>query len=461
MKRTLIVTALLATFGHAPASFATNWFELQNTEAPEAPDYRFWGFIQPQFVHNTGGPANGITGAAQARAYNGKTPVFNLVGPDLTSGDQAQIFRARPGLRGKMPGTEGNIDYFLLAELGNNALTVNGSDSKRYAVLTDATVTFNYIPGARVRVGLGRLPIGEEAMLGEPTLDYIAFTSVTDGLLNERFVTPYKASPLAPATGISMNGGAGGAAIAGSVGAFRDIGVEVFDWFNHEKWEYAYALMLSQADGVNFNTANNPGNHDVSGRLQASYVFGGSGPRRKDITAFVWHQDGNRYFNGANYDRMREGLGFKYVNDKLRVGSEYIKGSGMIYMGLNPAFNPVPGGFVPVQLMAVESYNKANGYYLDTGWKLTEKFEAELRFDTYDKMSNSAPDERKTNTWTIGGQYFYNNAFRFMFNYSRRTASVVNPGTAVGTAASTALLNAMNVLEATGNLWGVQMTYRY
>ncbi len=469
MKKKLIAAAVLA-ISHAPASMATNWYEVYQAEPVGAPAYTLWGFIQPQFVHNSGGAAYGLGGKPPATAYNGQVPVFNMVGPDLTGKDQGQLFRARPGLRGAL--SNDMVDYFLLAEVGNNGITENGFSNgvynRRRFVMSDATVTLNYIPGARIRLGLGRLPLGEEAMLGEPALDYTTFTGVTDGLLNERFLTPYTMAPgtMAPATGIAMNGKSSqGAALTGSVGAFRDTGVQVFDWFRQGKMEYAYALMVSQADGLNYDTSNNPGNHDVTGRLQASYVFGGSGPRRQDVTAFIWHQDGKRYFNGVNYDRMREGLGAKYWDGKLRLGGEYIQGSGMIYMGPNPAFNQVAGGFVPTQLMAMESSNKANGYYLDTGWKFAEKLEADLRYDSYDRLSNSAPDERKLKTWTVGGQYFYSKTMRFILNYAYRTASVVNPGSA-GTVSPTnpaaqALLNAADVLDVTGNVFSMQMTYMF
>lgn len=462
MKRKLLVAAVFTAFGHAPASFATNWYEVYQTEPVGAPAYTIWGFIQPQFVHNTGGAVSGLTGPAAP--LNGKVPVFNMVGPDLTSKDQGQFFRARPGVRGAL--ANDMIDYFLLAEVGNNAITkngfYNGAYNERSFVMSDATVTLNYIPGARIRLGLGRLPLGEEAMLGEPALDYTTFTNVTDGLLNERFLAPVAGKLPTTAGGVKFNptsagGAAGNAALVGSVGAFRDTGVQVFDWFRQGKMEYAYALMVSQADGVNFDTSNNPGNHDVTGRMQASYVFGGSGPRRQDLTAFIWHQEGKRYFSGVNYDRMREGLGLKYWDGKFRVGGEYIQGSGMIYMGPNPPFGaPVAS----TQLMAMESSNKANGYYLDTGWKFAEKFEADLRYDTYDKMTNSAFDERKLDTWTVGGQYFYSKAMRFILNYSYRTAKVANP---VGTSAAqqTALNNAMNILDATGNVFSVQMTYMF
>ncbi len=186
MKKTILATAVVAACAHAPASFATNWFQLQNNEQPGAAPYNFWGFIQPTYTHVDASPVNGITAPPGLVPYNGHVYLGNMVAPDLTHTDQLQMFRARPGVRGVIPGTDEKINYFALGELGNNGLT-----RERPAVFTDATATFNYIPGARVRVGLGRLPLGEEAMQGVQLMDYINFTNVTDQLLNERFVTPY------------------------------------------------------------------------------------------------------------------------------------------------------------------------------------------------------------------------------------------------------------------------------
>jgi hypothetical protein len=444
MKKTALAVAMLAAIGHAPASFATNWFQLQNTEAPGAPAVKFWGFIQPQYVNNAGGAVTGLKGAAAP--YNNQAPVFNTVGPDLAKTSQAQIFRARPGLRGAV--ADGKVNYFLLGELGNNGLTTT-----KQAVFTDASVTFN-TSVTRIRLGLGRLPIGEEAMLGEPALDYINFTNVTDGLLNERFVIGSKAAATAPST---LRPGTA----RGSVGAFRDTGIELFDWFKKDKMEYAYALMVSEGNGVGMLDNANGGNTDVTGRLQASYVFGGKGPKREDLTGFIWHQEGKRIFSGANYNRMREGVGFKYVQGPLRLGSEYIRATGMIFTGPNPPFSPV-GANVPVTQFGVESFNTADGYYFDAGWKFLEKFEADVRYDTYDRMKNSPTDERKYTTTTVGGQYFYSNAMRFSVNYEWRKLAVVNPGSFAATAAGqTALSNAQIIANSMGNRLSAQMTYTW
>ena len=444
--------------GVSPAAFASNWFQLQNSEAPGAPAYKFWGFIQPQFISNQGGAVNGIAAPAGLAAYNGQTPLFNEVAPDNKNQNQLQIFRARPGLRGVIPGTDEKINYFLLAELGNNGLT------RDRPVMTDATVSFNYIPGARIRAGLGRLPMGEEAMLGEPALDFINFTGVTNGLLNENFVIPYvnNTRTHSPAWGVPLQQ----SQVVGAVGAFRDVGVEVYDWFTLGQWEYSYALMASQGNGVSFDSAPNSGNNDVTGRLQASYIFAGKGPRREDVTVFAWHQSGGRAYGANTYSRVREGMGAKYVQGKLRLGGEYIRGQGMIYLGKNPPFNDLGGtAFEPVDLVAAASTNESNGYYLDMGWKLDSNWEADLRYDVYDRLSNSAYDERIFKTVTVGGQYFYSPALRFIMNYEFRTQiapDATTPGmTGTAAAQKTQLTDAGILANSLGNRLSLQLTYQF
>lgn len=458
MKNKILASALAIALVQSPVALASNWFELQNSEPSGAPAYKFWGFIQPQYVTNLGGEVNGIAAPAGLAAYNGKTTLLNKVGPDLNSRDQLQIFRARPGLRGVMPGTDEKINYFLLAELGNNGLT-----RERSPILSDASVSFNYIPGARIRAGLGRLPIGEEAMLGEPAMDYINFSGVTDGLLNERFVTSYTSTRAhAPVLGVQLKQ----SQIVNAAGAFRDVGIEAYDWFRHEQWEYAYALMVSQGNGVSFDNAANSGNHDVTGRLQASYIFGGAGPRREDVTVFAWRQSGDRAYAGSNYSRVREGMGAKYVQGSLRLSGEYIRGKGMIYVGKNPPFSDIGApAFEPIDQMAVESTNESSGYYLDMGWKISPKWEADVRYDLFDKMSNSAFDERIAKTWTIGGQYFYSPALRFVVNYEFRTITtpdVTTPGT-TGTALQQQmqLADARIIADSMGNRLSAQLTYQF
>jgi hypothetical protein len=478
MKKNIIATALLAVLGQTAPSYATNWLELENNEKPGTKAVNFWGFIQPQYVYNQGGPVEGIKTPPQLSAYNGQTALFNLVGPDLSHKDQVQIFRARPGVRGVIPGTEQKFNYFVLAEFGNNGLTEvwDGRSFKYHPVLTDATLTYN-TPITRIRVGLGRLPLGEEAMLGEPAMDYVNLTSVSDQLLNERFVVPYYSGrPEVPMLGVPMtqttNNGTPilsgcvnpgkncvGATLNGSVGAFRDFGVEAYDWFNQGNWEYSYALMLSDGNGIDYN---NNSNYDVTGRLQASYIFGGSGAKRQDASVYAWHQGGQRGYNGQDYSRIREGVGAKYLNNNVRVGGEYIRAKGMIYYGVVAPFNDIGApAFEPVDQMALASSNKADGYYLDLGWMFMPKWEAEMRYDTLDKLTNSAYDERKASTMTYGLQYFHSSNLRFVVDYEVRQQKVVNPAAWTTPNQLTQLTDAAIIAGSIGNRLDVQLTYSF
>ena len=77
---------------------------------------------------------------------------------------------------------DSNINYFLLAEFGNNGVT---KPAGAFAKLTDASVTFNHVKGARVRAGLFKYPGSEEGLQAIHVFDYINFSEVANGLLLE------------------------------------------------------------------------------------------------------------------------------------------------------------------------------------------------------------------------------------------------------------------------------------
>lgn len=438
-----LIGAASIALGAAPIAHGANWLKLQGNEPPGAKAVKIWGFLQPEYVYNEGGAVTGLKGGAAE--YNGQTPVFNMVRPDNDHTDQLQMFRARLGARGVLSAIDDRINYFVLGEAGNNGLTLAHNP-----VLTDASATFNYIPGARIRAGLFKLPTGEEALEAIQVMDYINFTNVTDNLLNERFVEPYSTTrptaPLSPALREAQ--------VTGATSGFRDVGVQVYDWFRRDKWEYTYAVMVSNGHGINFNDNNS--HHDLTGRLQLSYIFAGKGPKRQDATAYIWHQEGERTFGGQDYNRIREGVGFKYLRLPFRVDGEYIQGKGMIFVGPNPPFNDLGVGLQPVVTVGPEG--KANGWYLDGGWHVTPKWEVDLRYDEFHRMTNSAPDEREFTTWTAGLQYFFTPKLRVALNYEWRDLKVVNPG------AITSAVNRNNaeaVAASMGNRASVEATWLF
>jgi hypothetical protein len=202
--------------------------------------------------------------------------------------------------------------------------------------------------------------------------DYINFTWVTNQMLLERFpnanytpnVPPQPLPPETPLNGFDR-----------SVGAFRDVGVQVFDWFKvGNNWELSYAAMIGNGNGLNFS--DNDDNKDIYLYASAEKVFGGKGPRREGLKFFAWSQTGKRtadltadscangntfpacgpagsgristVHNPVEYDRDRMGAGFKYLRKGLRVSAEYMTGEGMIFQApINSTFGIGPGQGIP------------------------------------------------------------------------------------------------------------------
>lgn len=406
MRITKLAVAMTLAVGlTAPTAHAANWLQLQGTEPAGSTDrFKLWGFIQPQYSY---------TGNEKLKAgpWAGQKAVFNQIAPDRDSSNSFQIRRARLGVRGTNFPLDSRTNYFLLVEAGHNGITEFDSS----VAMTDGSVTFSYIPYARVRVGQFKYPGSEEGLQAIHVFDYINFTNVTDQMLLERFLDGDGSNPN------DSNGP------NGSVGAFRDIGIQVFDWFNAFGWEHSYAAMVGNGNGLNRTDNNNE--KDVYLYWASEKVFGGKGPRREGWKLFGWLQDGERtleFVNGVagdqDFDRERWGFGTTFRKGPYRAAAEYIDADGMI-------FNGSDGGAVPGSLnnagTAVASLNIApngnsEGYYVHLGYAVTPKIELDLRYDYLDRLSNDDNAEREFTTWTLGAQYFFNKKTRAVLNYEFR-----------------------------------------
>ncbi len=405
-KKTLIAAGVTALMGGlAGQAQAANWLMLQGTEpAGAAPRAKVWGFIQPEYQ---------VTDDTKLKAgpWAGQSAVFNQIRPNLKSNSSINIIRARVGVRGTAMPLDSNVNYFFLAEFGNNGVTwPNGGFGN--ARITDASVTLNHIKGARIRVGLFKTPGSEEGLQAIHVFDYVNFTNVTNGLLLERYFA-----------GDGSDTNSANAPI-GPVGAFRDIGVQVFDTFKVKNWEHSYAVMIGNGNGSMPETDKN---HDTYAYWSSELVFGGKGPRRQGMKVFAWYQTGKRTLTAAGagtYDRTRSGLGLTYRKGKHRAAFEYITADGMI-------FNGSDGGAVPGSRnnanSATASWNvattgKADGFYIHYGYAPTPSWEFDIRYDTYDRLTNSTTGERKFDTVTFGVQHFFNKKSRLIINYEYRDA---------------------------------------
>jgi len=453
-KRALIGAACTLAFAATGTTHAANWLMLQGTEDPAAAARaEVWGFIQAKYEKDFSDP----------NAVGGFVPP-KLLGPELDSQDGFNINRARIGVRGTGFPLDSKINYFVLLEMGNNGITHGGG---AFAKLTDASVTLNHIPGARVRAGLFKTPGAEEGLQAIHVFDYINFTEATNALLLERF--PNKTwteaagsnaatGNVGPFTEAQLQSGASLNTFDSPIGAFRDVGVQVFDAFDvGNNWEVSYAAMIGNGNGIEFS--NSDGEYDKYLYLSAEKKFGGKGPKAEGLKFFAWGQKGSRLLdktddstdNLVSYDRDRSGVGVKYMKRPFRVTAEYIAADGMIFVGPDkPNFyftnNTAHGNGADA---------KASGWYVEGGWYIPNtKFELDARFDTYTSLEDRV-NQFRFDKWTLGMQYHFNPKTRLTLNYEIRDFEC---DSGVPPCSSAGALTPNYNLKGVGNKVGLQLT---
>ena len=433
LLRAACVLAMTALTGSAQGA---NWLMLQGTEpAGTAARAKVWGFLQMRYDKDSSDP-----NAA------GQYVPPKLLGPDLDSQSGFNVNRARIGARGTGFPLDSKVNYFLMAELGNNGITANRG---AFAKMVDASVTLNYVPGARVRAGLFKYPGAEEGLQAIHVFDYLDFTEAANGLLLERFPNAKYTANLPPQTKAQLQSGGSLNGFTSPVNAFRDVGVQVFDAFDvGGDWELSYAAMLGNGNGVEFK--NTDGEYDKYLYLSAEKKYGGKGPWAEGMKFFAWGQWGSRQLDNTNdgvdnlktYDRNRAGLGMRYLKKPYRFTAEYINADGMIFVGPDkPSF----------QFASTNGANaKGSGWYMEGGWYIPKtRWELDLRYDTVTKLKG-ATDEHQFDKWTLGVQYHFNRKTRLTVNYEMRDFQC--------TASTTPCTNVNKNLSGVGNKLGVQLT---
>jgi len=428
-KKLLIKTVGVVLLTGASTAHSANWLALQGTEPDgQSARARVWGFVQPEYAQTEGTKLK--TGP-----WKGQKAIFNQIRPDLNTNKTFNVLRARIGVRGTGFPLDNKVNYFFLAEFGDNGITRGSGGS---AKLTDASVTLSHIPGARIRVGQFKTPGSEEGLQAIHVFDYINFTNVTNGMILERFFNSdgsVNSDPSAPSKSPSNKPN-------GSVSAFRDVGIQFFDIFKVGKWEHSYAVMFGNGNGITRGDNNN--SNETYLYWSSALIFGGKGARRQSWKMFAWNQSGKRtLLTGpldsnneqtlGEFDRKRYGLGTTFRKNKYRAAFEYMKADGMI-------FNGTDGGAVAGSISNdgsktaswnMESIGKANGWYGHFGYMIMPQLELDLRYDVYNRMTDVAKKERKFETVTLGGQWFFNKKSRLIVNYEFRDASAPNlPGAA-------------------------------
>ena len=445
IKKYLIAAGVAASFNTVPVH-AANWLMIQGTEPAGSTDRaNVWGFIQPtyQTVDGTKLPTG---------AWSGQDSQFNTHQPDLSSNSTFQLQRARIGVRGVGFPLDSNVNYFILTEFGNNGITDTGGGAGS-ARLTDATVTLNHIPGARIRVGQMKIPMSEEVFQGVGTFNYINFTNIANQQLTERpfWTDGNTACNLTTSSDnyLKFCNGDSQTQFSSSSVAVRDTGIQIFDAFKMNDWEHSYAVLVGKG-GIAKDDRDN--DLDTTVYLSSEWILGGEGPRRNGLKLYAWNTSGKRtIYDSATlnagaasltaaerkYDRKLTGVGTTYLQDKYRIWAEYIKADGMI-------FNGSTGGAVPgavnnagtaVSQFQLSTLGEGDGWYVDLGYKITPNIELDYRYDIYNRVTNlTAADERTYATSTFGMQYFFNKQTRLILNYEVRTLEA--PGQAATAAAN-------------------------
>ena len=417
---------------------AANWLMLQGTEPTSAAGRaKAWGFIQANFQKDYSDPNSGD-------AY---IPP-KLIGPNLTTQESFNISRARIGLRGQGMPLDGKVNYFIMAEFGNNGATAPSGGSTR---IMDASVTFNHLKGARVRVGLFKTPGSEEILQGIAVFDYINFTWFANQMLIERIPNSTYTGNLPPTT-LPAQGNSTLNGYTNSVAAGRDTGIQIFDSFRQGRMDYSYAIMTGNGNGLNMT--DNDDKRDIYLYASAEHVYAGQGPFRQGAKVYAWKQTGKRLHDNDNdgtpeeYDRTRQGIGIRYYKKPFRIQAEFNQADGMIFVGPDKPSFKINDGFPvgspnDVAQVGYGVEDTADGYYLDFGYMIPKtKWEVDVRYDVLNRLTDghkfaAGPNTGKTlemqfKSLTLGVQYHFNLKTRLQINHISSEAEAVDFSSGAG-----------------------------
>jgi hypothetical protein len=483
----LAAAGIVAAFGMTTPAQAADWVMLQGVERPDV-THRFFGVVQLNYANNFGcDPLEGLVGTS---AVNNGLLVNNCrVAPELR--DQKADFyipNLQVGLRGNL--IPGRINYFVAVNAGENAANyqLGNTERKHLLTLTDASLTFSYIPGVRVRVGRMRVPGAEEFYSGLKAKDYMFPTDFISRVYLERMVKGNaKNTTSIPGQGYGTQTSNGLGPITGNINTYaedssfgRDMGIQFFDAFKNEKWTHTYAVMIGKGEGIHgFDIAD--GKYDRNLYWSSEYDLpGGAGPLKHGVKLYAYHQYGVRQFiidsagtKSKDFDRIRYGIGAKALGEifgegrgKHRLGFELNYAEGMIFHSNTASAADAPfGGLVQI---AAERDNKARGITLDYGYYLNKHWQFDVRwsrdnllYETDGKNWTPGFERIYTNT-TLGVNYHFTPDMRLTFNYEFRNAEAPNPQlNANGTVNVASTNNQNQQTRSIGDRFGFRLEYEF
>lgn len=477
-KRRFIAAACAAAgLSASGASQATNWVMMFGTE-PTDSTHRFFGAAQLTYENNFG--CDDLSGLQGGAAVNNGLVVNNCrIGPELRNEDSGLYLQnLMLGARGNL--IPGRINYLLAVNAGENAANYKPwkTSRERLASLTDASISFNYIPNMRVRAGLLRKPGPEELYQGLEATDYIFLTDFVARVQIDRFIEG-NAKSTSPIPGQGYAGNVSRNGYDADVG--RDWGVQLFDAFKRDKWTHTYSAMIANGNGIHHSDNNS--DKDLNLYISSEYDLpGGKGPLKHGVKLYGYHQQGVRNFvidatgtQSQDFDRIRYGIGAKAIGylfgedrGKHRLGFELMFADGMItYTPTANAADAPYGGLIQV---AAERGNKAKGITLDYGYYLNKNWQFDIRYSRNDLLYETADttpywtsgDERILKYTTLGVNYLFAPKTRLTFNYEFRNVTAPNPAlTLAGAVSPSGTINANAVTGSVGDRVGLRLTHSF
>ncbi|MEA3277618.1 MAG: porin [Pseudomonadota bacterium] len=428
----LLIIGLLAT---GPAS-AANWVMLLGTEPEKAPAIRPFGFIGIEYQNTRGSDL-------PAGPWKGQPMVLNQIPPNLEDSSTLQFSYVRLGMRGRL--LDGKLNYWISPLAGDNGISQNGTPNVKF---TDVSATLNLIPYARIRIGQFQYPGSEEGIKPAVLRDYVNPTNVCNQIVKERYFRS-DGTPIDNANDLD-----------GPVSGWRDTGVQLFDAFKTGDWEHTYAAMAGTGSGLALYRGNGSGRPDWYLYWSSELIFGGKGPFRDGLKLTGWYQNGERDIRVGtaqteeSFDRTRYGLGATFRRGPWRARGEWIKADGMIFNGTDAVAVP---GSVSNNGRLVASYNvlpdnEADGWYLDGGYTLFDKWELRARYDRLNRGTDSSATERRFETLTLGMTYRFNKQVRVLADYQFR--DVKAPGLSRGAVPN-------QILDDVDDLLGVRLWAKF
>jgi hypothetical protein len=106
--------------------------------------------------------------------------------------------------------------------------------------------------------------------------------------------------------------------------AARDVGIQIFDSFKRDDWEYSYAVLVGQG-GANKDNRNDSLDNTVY--LSAEKIFGGHRAFRKGYKLYAWRTSGKRTI----YDSATLAAGGNSLEAAERDYDRTLAGIGGVY----------------------------------------------------------------------------------------------------------------------------------